>query len=107
MMRSGDSDYVRPMLAIIGLPKKGVGVLDAPFSGRLKRFDIEVEMRPTATAPFLAQHTEFVTGLDRFTWMDRRVDRIKMRIAIVPPAGVENIDVIVIAMRFVEGCVFL
>src|SRR4030095_5741165 len=97
----------RPMLSHIALPKKRVGVLDAPFAGRLMRLDVEVEMRPATTAPFLAQHTQFVAGLDRFAWMDRGIDGVKMRIAIVPPAGVENVNVIVVAMRLVEGGIFL
>src|SRR5262245_54861714 len=102
MMRSRHSDYIRLMFANVGFPKKRVGILDAPLAGRLKRFDVEVQMCPATAASFLAKNPELLAGFDFFARLNRFVDGLKMRVSVEPAMVIQYINVIVVSVRLVK-----
>src|SRR5262249_34606677 len=70
--RHGDDFW--PVLAEVSLPEERVSVLDAPLAGGLLCLDVEVQVRPAAAAPLLAQHADLLPRLDALSWLDRLVD---------------------------------
>ena len=101
-MRPRHGDDLRFVLAPVGLPEEGVGLLDAPLAGRLPALDVEVEVRPAAARALLAEHADLLARPDPPPRADRRVDRLQVGVAVEPPVGVEDVDVVVIA-ALVEG----
>src|SRR5262249_21131642 len=55
VVRPRDGDDLGPVLALVSLPEERVSVLDAPLAGGLLGLDVEMEVRPAAAAPLLAQ----------------------------------------------------
>src|SRR5439155_2161962 len=76
--------------------------LDAPFAGWLKRFDVEVQMRPATAASFLAKNPDLLAGFDFFARLNAVVDRLEMRVTVEPALFIQHISVIVISVRLVE-----
>src|SRR5437762_8030765 len=100
-MRPRDRQQFRVMLLFIGLPQESVAVEDSPFAGRLPALDVEMQMRPAPARAFLAKQTDLLSHPDLFTRTDRWLDGFEMGVAIIPGVRVENIDVVVIPVRFV------
>src|SRR5438034_10549224 len=102
MMWSRHSNDVRIMFANVCFPKECVCILDAPFAGWLKRFDVEVQMRPATAASFLAKNPDLLAGFDFFARLNAVVDRLEMRVTVEPAMFIQHISVIVISVRLVE-----
>src|SRR5688500_1355518 len=102
MMWACDSETFRFVFANVSFPEERVRILDAPFAGRLKGFDVEMQMSPAAAAPLFPENTDFFASLDFFAGLDGFVDRLEVSVAIEPAMIIENINVIVVAGRFVE-----
>src|SRR4051812_31480391 len=101
MMWSRHSDNVRVMFANVCFPKKRIRLLDAPFAGWLKRFDVEVQMRPATAASFLAKHADLLASFDLFAELNAGVDRLEMGVTVEPAMFIQHINVIVISVRLV------
>src|SRR5438874_3199050 len=102
MMRPRHSNDVRIMFMNICFPKKSVGILDAPFAGRLERLDVEMQMRPAAAASFLSEDADLLASFDLFARLNGVVDRLEMRITIEPAVFIQHVNVIVVSVRLVE-----
>src|SRR6516162_7794431 len=81
-----------PILLLIRLPKKGVSLNDAPLAGGLLARDVEVQVRPAAAAPLLAEQADELSHLDLGAGLDQIGDRVQMAVAIIPAALIEQID---------------
>src|SRR5438876_9467048 len=90
------------MFTIVCFPQKRIGILDAPFAGRLERLDVEMQMRPTAAAPFLAQNADLLAGFDSFARLNALVDGLEMRVTVEPAVFIEHVNVIVVSVRLVK-----
>ena len=101
-MRPRDRDDLRFVLALVRFPQERVGVLDAPLAGGLPGLDVEVQMRPAAAAPLLAEHADLLPRLDASPRLHALVDRFQVGVTDVPAVRVEDVDVVVIATRLVE-----
>src|SRR5262249_33293089 len=102
VVRPRDGDDLRFVLAAVRLPEEGVRVLDAPLAGGLFRLDVEVQVRPAAAAPLLAEHPDLLARLDALVRPDGLVYGFQVGVAVVPPVRVEDVDVVVVPARLVE-----
>src|SRR5688572_22572416 len=95
MVRSSHGDDFGSKLPLIRFPKKRITLLNAPQPGRLAARDVEMQLRPTATAAFLAEHTDFLSQRDLRARADGGIDGLKMAVAVIPAAVIQQINHVV------------
>src|SRR5262245_16665196 len=94
-MRPGYGQYLWFRLAHVGLPEKGVALVDPPLARRLAAGNVEMQVRPAAAAAFLAQQADALAHLDLRAGLDVGSDPVQMAVAVKPAARVEEIDHVV------------
>ena len=77
-MRPSKREHGGLLLPQVSFPEERIALLCPPTAGRLAADDLEVEVRPATTAPFLAEYSYLLAHRSRYAWLDRRVDRVEM-----------------------------
>src|SRR5215471_4419665 len=97
-MWSCHRDQMRLVLALIGFPQKRISFQRSDSAGRLAAQNLVVQVRPPAATALFTQRADLLPHFYAAAEFYRGIERIQMRVAVIPAAVVQNPDRIVVSI---------